>query len=87
MTQKVFAVRDAKACAFMQPFFSTTRGSALRAFTDVVNDDPARSPIAKHPDDYSLYEIGEFNDQEGQLIPLAIIALIAVGADLVVPKA
>lgn len=79
MIQKMFAVRDAKAQAFLQPFFSSANGSALRALGDAVND--GKSPIALHPEDYILYEIGAFDDQTGEIVGLTPIKLLACASD------
>jgi len=80
----VFAVYDSKAQAFMQPFFSNAVGSAIRAFGDAVND--AGTPLAKHPGDYQLYEVGEWNDREGLLLAANPHILHGNGADFVAPK-
>lgn len=84
MTLKVFAVRDMKAMAFLQPFYSPSVGSALRAFGDAVNDKSC--PFNKHPGDYVLYEIGTYDDNSAGLFPLETIKMFACGSDLVETK-
>ena len=64
MIQKVFGVRDGKAQAFLQPFFSVAVGSAVRAFSDTVNE--GNNQIAKHPEDYVLFELGSWFDDSGR---------------------
>lgn len=59
----VCAVWDVKVQAFMRPFFAPKIGGAVRAFTDEVNR--AGSEMAAHPEDYSLFELGEWNDEDG----------------------
>lgn len=66
MIQKIFAVRDSKTEAFLQPFFMPARGAAIRGFTDAVND-PSHG-MGKHPEDYTLFEIGSFDDESGALV-------------------
>lgn len=85
MIQKVFGVRDGKAVAFLQPFFSSANGSAIRAFSDAVND--GKSPISTHPEDYVLYELGSFDDNSGELIPLSPIKLLGAGMDFATVQA
>lgn len=80
MIQKMFAVRDSKANAFLQPFFSSANGSAIRALADAVND--GKSPIALHPEDYILYEVGTFDDNLGVIEPVSPIKLLAMAVDL-----
>lgn len=81
MILKVFAVRDMKAEAFLQPFFSPSVGSALRAFSDAVND--KQCPFNKHPGDYVLYEIGSYDDSTAELGALPVVKMFSAGSDLV----
>lgn len=67
MTLNIYAIRDNQVDAFSQPFYSTTHGSALRAFADHVNE--PGTPANKHPEDYQLYHLGEFDDATGELKP------------------
>lgn len=83
MIQKVFGVRDGKAQAFLQPFFSNAVGSAIRAFDDVVNDKSSGNQIAKHPEDYMLYELADFDDNSGEFISRDPIKLLGSGRDFV----
>lgn len=64
---KVFSVFDVKAEAYLRPFFVKTRGQAIRGFSDAVND--PQHEFHAHPDDYTLFQIGEFDEDEGKLIP------------------
>lgn len=60
MMLKMYAIRDNKADVFFTPFFSQNNATALRIFTDLANDQS--TSIAKHPMDYELFEIGDFDD-------------------------
>lgn len=82
MIQKVFGVRDTKSLAFLQPFFSISTGSAVRAFSDAVNESGS-SPLAKHPDDYLLYELASFDDESGAFENVSPIKMLGCGADFV----
>lgn len=65
MVLKVFAVRDNKAEAFLNPFFMPTRGMAIRAMTDLLREQ--QNNIARYPDDFVLYELGTWDDAEGTI--------------------
>lgn len=66
--QYVFSVYDSKAEMFNQPMFFKAIPEALRAFGDeAMRPDSA---IHKHPDDYSIFCIGEFDVDTGLLTPL-----------------
>lgn len=66
MKHLLVSVFDSKVGAFSQPFFVRTKGEAIRSFTDAVKD--SGTMFAKHPADYRLYVIGEFDDNDGRLI-------------------
>jgi hypothetical protein len=59
----VYSVYDQKAEAFISPFFLPNDQIAIRAFSDCVSDD--NHQFGRHPSDYSLYKIGQFNQENG----------------------
>lgn len=61
----IFTIFDKKAVAYNQPFYYHQKGQAIRALQDNVAQ--VDSPISKHPEDYALYKIGEFDDQSGEI--------------------
>lgn len=63
--QKVFSVKDHKVGIFMRPFFELHVGSALRSWEDACRQSDA--PFNKYPNDFSLFQIGEFDDLTGEL--------------------
>lgn len=67
-------VRDVKADGFATPFFLPTLGLAERSFSDEVNR--ADSTMNLHPDDYSLYHVGYFDEEQGRLEPLDVPVLL-----------
>lgn len=71
---KIYAVRDAAVEAFLQPFFSPTDASAVRSLTIVVNDE--KHEFYKHAADYSLWDLGDFDDTSGVLTPTVPIKRI-----------
>lgn len=83
MILNVFAVKDLKAKAFLQPFFSNSRGSAMRAFGDAVQD--KNCPFNKHPEDYILYEIGTYDDSSAYLT-MVPLDLVVQASDFVVDQ-
>ncbi|QXP08193.1 MAG: nonstructural protein [Arizlama microvirus] len=67
MTLQIFALFDKKAIAFMPPFFYQQKGEALRAFSELAND--GKSSPSKYPEDFSLFHLGEYDDQKGVISP------------------
>lgn len=78
MTLKIFTAYDSKVEAYLQPFFMRSRGEALRAWTELANN--PEHLFAKHPADYTLFEVGEYDDTTGKLTPLT--AYINLGTAL-----
>jgi hypothetical protein len=64
----VVSVKDRAADVFNRPFFVPHRNVAIRDFTDEVNRVAADNQLNKHPDDFDLYCLGEFDDSAGSLI-------------------
>lgn len=84
MILKVFSVRDMKAEAFLQPFFSNSIGAAIRAFGDAANK--SDSPFFAHPEDYVLYEIGSYDDSDGMLTAQSPVKMLSHAAEHVVRR-
>lgn len=77
----VFSVFDVKAEVYGTPIFFAAKGLATRAFEDQVNKPD--SPIAQHPGDFTLFQIGEFDVDTGMLIPLPSPASLGTGVEYV----
>ena len=67
MRHQVFSVYDVKAKCFLPPFFMHQPEMAIRAISNATND-PGHQFHA-NPEDYSLYHLGEFDDDNGKLVP------------------
>lgn len=63
MKHNVYTIYDCKAEAYLQPFQMQKKGQAIRAFENTVND--PNTQFHKHPADYTLFEIGEYDDSTG----------------------
>jgi hypothetical protein len=61
MELEVFAMKDKKVNAYMQPFFMRSPAEALRAFEATAKD--PKTNVYKHPEDYSLYHVGKYDDE------------------------
>jgi len=66
MVNKMYTVYDSKAEAFLVPFFMRTKGEALRAWQQAVNDE--QTQFSKYPSDFTLFEIGEYDDSTGTVV-------------------
>lgn len=68
MQLRIYSIRDSKGEIFNNPFFNKTHGEAERNFRDLVND--KQTTVGRHPEDYDLYHIGEYDDNTGKIQPL-----------------
>lgn len=64
MKHKVYTVYDQKAQVYMQPIFFRADGEAIRAFRASISK-PGH-PFADYPADYTLFAIGEFDDDNAK---------------------
>ncbi len=71
MRHHVYTVHDSKAQAFTQPFFAVNSRVAVRMFTQLAND--PEHLFCLHAEDFTLIELGEFDDQNGlfDLLPVS----------------
>lgn len=76
---KMFSIRDSKAAAYHPPFYKKSHGEAERDFSDLASD--TQTAVGKHPEDYDLYYVGQYNDETGQVLPLDTPQHIAKAID------
>lgn len=62
MNTKMFSIYDTAIQAYMRPFFAQSAGQAVRMFEDLVMD--PQHEINRHAEDYTLWQLGEFDDQD-----------------------
>lgn len=65
MKLNAYTIYDVASGVYMRPFFSQADGQAVRGFKDIALD--ADHEVGKHPEDYTLYRIGTFNDTTGKM--------------------
>lgn len=78
---KVYSVFDSKVGAFMHPFFMRSRGEALRGWIDAVND--PQTQFNKHPEDFSLMELGEYDERTGKFANEITPVSLGVGVEFI----
>ncbi len=83
MNFRIFVVFDSKARAYLPPFFMPEAGQAVRVFADMCKD--SSHAFGKHPEDYTLFEIGTFDDREGRLLQLKASITHGVGLAFIAP--
>lgn len=67
MKKVYYAVYDRKAEMFSPPFLEVKDGTAIRAIQDAIASKD--HPFAKYPEDFSLHQLGVFDDETGVITP------------------
>lgn len=65
MIKGVFSVFDNKAGAFLPPFMELNVDTAQRAIMMALEARP-EDLMAKYPEDYTLFDLGVFDDNKGE---------------------
>lgn len=65
MIHKIYAVFDSKAGTYTPPFFQHQEAMAIRTFGDCCND--TGHTFGKHPEDYTLFNLGIYDDTTGTI--------------------
>lgn len=65
MKMIIVGIFDRKAQAFIEMTSTPSIGVAARQFTEAVNK-PSESPIYKWPEDFELYELGDWDTETGK---------------------
>lgn len=63
--RRMYSVHDSKAAAYLDPFYSTNDGTALRSFVAAARDE--KHIFYLHASDYTLFFIGTFDEETSQL--------------------
>jgi len=65
MLLNIYSIFDTAAAIYQRPFTAKSHGEVTRSFKDVCTD--ADHEIGKHPEDYTLFCLGTFNDGTGEV--------------------
>lgn len=83
MKIQLFSIFDFKLGEFNTPMAFQSRGVAVRSFSDEVKRADENNQLYKHPEDFVLYIVGQFDSETGLFngsdIPLEVVVR---GADL-----
>lgn len=66
MKVNMYVIFDTKAKFYNKPFYLQNDNVALRAFTDLANDET--TDVFKHPTDFQLYKVGTYDDVTATIV-------------------
>lgn len=81
MKFEAFSVHDVKAEAYHAPFFQHMLAQGKRTFSDCINSES--HPFGKHPHDYTLFHVGEFDDNTGKISPFPSAISLGNGVEYI----
>lgn len=81
MIMRICSIFDGKAEAYTTPMFFQSTGQAVRSFADAVND--GKSDFSNHPEDYTLFLLGDWDQRSGKLEVLDAPVALGQGIHLV----
>jgi len=84
MIHNVFTIYDAKAEAYLPPFILPKISMAKRTFSDCVNSSDHQ--FGAHPEDYTLFTIGTFDDETAQYNLLLTPESLGLGNEYVIQE-
>lgn len=67
MRTNAYAIFDRASGSYSNPFFLPSDASARRSFGDSANNKELN--VGAHPEDYTLFRIGRYDDQTAELAP------------------
>lgn len=70
MERRIYSIRDVKIQEQMNLVILKNTAEAERYFIMAVSD--TRGPIAKHPKDYAIYDLGGIETETGAIVPIGI---------------
>ena len=68
MKQPLYALFDSKAKAWLPPFLGNSDEDAKLSFAVLCRD--ADHPVGRHPADYTLFRVGEWDTDSGEMLPM-----------------
>lgn len=81
----IFSVYDMAAKRYLEPFFAPTMEFAIRGFREAC-ETPGHQ-FSKFPEDYTLYQLGEFDPETGQITGLSPEVKLANAGAMIVGNA
>lgn len=70
MIINAYTLYDNKALTYSPPFYCTAHGAAVRMVMDLAGD--SNTSVGRHPADFTLFCVGQFNDAVGCLLPFEV---------------
>lgn len=80
LNHKIFCFKDSKSNTYGPPITAQTKGMFLRDVMEELNK--GQAIWARHPMDFSIYELGEYDSRSGEIRLLDVKNCIGLVQDL-----
>lgn len=80
MLIRMYSIYDKKVNVYQPPLFCHNAGDALR--TCHMHFSNPETKVNKYPEDFDVYDIGEYDDQTGQLKPHTNPQFLSTAVDI-----
>lgn len=80
---RLYSMYDTAVSAYLRPYWSDHKANAIRSFSKLVNDKGGDNMVADHPDQFVLFELGEFNCSTGVFTSHSTPLSLGVGVEYV----
>ena len=81
MKYQIVSIFDSAAGAYARSVIGSSVGMAMRSFEDECNRDASDNSMFHHPKDFSLVQLGSFDDNDGSLVGLDAPVILAHASD------
>ena len=72
--KKIFVIKDEKSGAYYDPFTMGNTVDAQRTFMQAMKTE--KSMISQYPEDFNLYNIGEYDELKGMITATAPVMIL-----------
>nr|UXQ88131.1 MAG: nonstructural protein [Microvirus sp.] len=74
MKHNIYSIYDSKAEAYSLPFYMQHEAQAIRTLQDWTNN--PETPYSKHPEDYTLFHLGTYDEITGTITQDKITSVV-----------
>lgn len=67
----LYSIYDSKAGIYNKPFYLLNNAVAMRTAIDLLSD--PNTDVGRHPEDFTLFKIGTYDDNTGQVAQLSTL--------------
>jgi len=83
MKYSLFSIKDKALDTYSAPYMQATADAGIRMFRDLVYFGDENNRYKRSPEDYTLYIVGEFDDETAELANLEKPILLTSATEMI----